>query len=133
MFEPNREELAWAAGFFDGEGHVSFNHRKNTRSKGGLRFTVAQADRAVLDRMQRALGIGRVKGPYGPYKTQTKPFWIYMVGSFEEVQAAIAMMWSFLSPVKRAQAKVALQEAAISHAVPNRKTGPKPKGRVVCE
>lgn len=66
-------ELAWAAGFFDGEGSVraAWNAGKaqapnRTRS---LRCVVGQREREPLDRFAAAVGVGKV---YGPSFTQSK-------------------------------------------------------------
>jgi hypothetical protein len=95
-------ELAWAAGFVDGEGWMGFSGHSP-------RLSVTQVDRRVLDRLQAALlGLGRVAGPYDKAteeRPNIQPQWIYRAQSWHEVQAAIALMWKYLSPVKRAQAR----------------------------
>lgn len=105
----NREELAWAAGLFDGEGC--------TRTAQGPRrqymkawLTVSQNDRQVLDRFQAAVGVGKVYGPYAA-RGRKNPQYQFVVSDFPQVQAVVAMLWTWLSPVKRAQAKVALLSA----------------------
>lgn len=116
----NHEELAWAAGFFDGEGSIGVYHfelygrYRGTGHMGrALRLSIQQADRYVLDRFVQAVGIGRVMGPYrsgGKDGYTRRPRWKYDVGSFETVQAVVAMIWRWLSPVKRVQAGDALRE-----------------------
>ena len=59
----SKTELAWAAGFFDGEGWVG----TDAVSKSGgmyLRVYVPQKFRRVLDRFQKAVGVGKVNGPH---------------------------------------------------------------------
>jgi hypothetical protein len=102
----DREELAWAAGFLDGEGHFGRHRRKGARPGGRLAIQVAQQDRRPLDRLQAILG-GRVYGPYGPYG-QTQPYFLWYIQGFERTQATIAMLWPFLSEPKRLQARRAL-------------------------
>lgn len=103
MVELLREEFAWAAGFFDGEGTTLLN--------GGYpRMSVGQVDREALDHLSTALGMGRVVGPHAP--PPNKPNWSYhfywhLVG-FERVQAALAFMWPWLGTVKRRQAAAVL-------------------------
>lgn len=97
-----REQLAWAAGFFDGEGTTSVSTDKNGNRK--LTVCADQNDPRVLERFAHALGhIGRM---YGPYRDRSGRFihWRYTAGKWEYGQAWLAMMWPFLSPVKRAQA-----------------------------
>lgn len=107
-----REELAWAAGFVDGEGHFGFRTtgRSATKRHGGPVFTVGQVGRETLDRLRDALGFGAVRGPYDRGKNQ--PQHQFGVASFEKTQAAIAMLWTFLSTPKRNQARNALLAAA---------------------
>lgn len=112
MFQPNREELAWAAGFFDGEGCIYIAPIK-PRYK-ALGIDIGQVDRRVLDRFRAAVGdLGKVYGPRDK-RTKTrpngKPSFQYRSSAFEDVQAVIAMLWKFLSPVKRNQAAKTLCE-----------------------
>lgn len=63
-------DIAWCAGFFDGEGHVSY--RRNYVSKtsnqvsGTLHASIPQASEniEVLEFFQSVTGFGRIKGPY---------------------------------------------------------------------
>lgn len=103
----SREELAWAAGFFDGEGNIRFDPRPG-RKRGWTQFQVAQQDRRVLDRFVAAIGFGEIYGPYGPYG-KTKPYYLLSIQGFERVQAAAAMLWRWLSPVKRQQVRLTLE------------------------
>ena len=102
-----REQLAWAAGFFDGEGYVGC-----APSTLQLTLSVGQSGSpALLERVQAALGgLGSIGGPYGPYPTKVsrKPVWRLQLNGYEKVQGAIALLWEWLGPVKRAQAKQAL-------------------------
>lgn len=96
---PDRESLAWAAGLFDGEGH--------TGSGRGCGFIeVSQSGEKgvpeVLTRFKDVFGFGKIDGPY--YHSRKVPIYRYRLGSFEHVQAVIAMMWPWLGSVKRAQA-----------------------------
>ena len=112
-----REDLAWAAGFFDGEG-CTYLGRLN---RSGTRFaaaSISQTEPSTLQRFRTALGLGTVAGPYGPHPGDKcrSPMWSWRVNSFEETQASIAMLWCWLSTPKRAQAKriLALSDVGIS-------------------
>jgi hypothetical protein len=97
----NLKELAWAAGFFDGEGSVY-----RYKGQGALRLQIAQVDRRPLDRFRAAvLEIGRVNGPYPNKGLNRKPYWSWNVTSVESGQAVIALLWRFLSGPKREQIK----------------------------
>lgn len=75
----NDVEIAWCAGFFDGEGHVSYYrsypHIITGRVTGAMRCNVPQASDNIetLERFQRAVGLGKIKGPYPmPNSTRTQ-------------------------------------------------------------
>lgn len=100
----NREELAWAAGFFDGEGNI--HAAKLPSGRKFLTLQVSQVNRQPLDRFQKAVGsLGNV---VGPYKRRTRlnaqPIYHYQNRRFESAQAVIALLWNFLSEPKRQQA-----------------------------
>lgn len=123
----NTHELAWAAGFFDGEGYIHTSHRKRNniaqrRVYSTFAVDVRQVDRRVLDRFQAAVGVGKVRGPYKQTNPNAKPAFTFSVGKFEEVQHVIACLWNWLSPVKRAQCKTALVKFLTRpHLTPGRK------------
>jgi hypothetical protein len=96
-------ERAWAAGFFDGEGWIGYNTYARSSE---LRLAVFQVDRFVLDRFRAAVGVGTVFGPY-PQKGG-QPGFSYRAGG-PLAQQVVVCLWSYLSPIKRAQAGVALK------------------------
>jgi hypothetical protein len=104
----NREELAWAAGFYDGEGCLGIFKNKRGLM---LHMDIGQVDRAVLDRFQAAVELGNVAGPYLKKNPNHAPSYSWDACGFEKCQAVVAKLWHWLSPVKRAQAKVALSVA----------------------
>ena len=117
----NHQELAWAAGFFDGEGSTSYSNKKTLPC-----IAIGQADPFVLERFRAAVGgVGCVFGPYKRRKNPTwKDQWNYHAGKFEEVQAIIAVLWKWLSPLKREQAsKVLLAYKAICREKPDMRRG----------
>jgi hypothetical protein len=114
---PRREELAWAAGFFDGEGSVSkYTTRRGDKEYTYLQMNCPQVEREVLDRFLAAVGVGVVYGPYGfqkyaPPGSVWKPHWMWNARGFEQVQQVIATLWPWLGTVKREQARRLLIEA----------------------
>ena len=104
MVTESNEYLAWAAGFFDGEGHV----RADIRSSGSIRpaLRIAQVDPEVLHKFQEALGVGKVMGPYGPYKNdpiKKQPFFRYQTQSLPEIKQIAEALWPWLSTIKKQQ------------------------------
>lgn len=93
-------ELAWAAGFFDGEGCTYF--KKNDRA---LSITISQNNAGVLKRFQRAVGEGHVHGPY-LYKYRPNTFYSFSSDGSKALKI-LEKLWPYLSPVKCMQALAA--------------------------
>ena len=99
----NREELAWAAGFFDGEGCTYWN-----KSGGHIGLNVCQACTSgqpaeTLQRFRAAVG------GLGKLNRKSPTAYALVVQNFEHVQAIIAMLWFWLSDRKREQYKKTLE------------------------
>lgn len=101
-------ELAWSAGFLDGEGSFGTYKESSSTSKYRYRIQCAQVHREPLDRLQAALG-GSVRGPYGPYKTTKQAYFQWAVHSDEAVNATYLLM-PYLSSVKSEQATAAMEK-----------------------
>jgi hypothetical protein len=96
-----REQLAWAAGFFDGEGSTYADPRP--------RLSVVQNDPEVLLKFAAAIGnIGALGGGDKVYGRAKKPIWHWRVTGWRDVQAVVAMLWPFLTSQKRKQATLVL-------------------------
>lgn len=99
-----REPLAWAAGFFDGEGHVRSKPGTAARRGSGfkscdMQISISQNDRTVLDRFARAVGRGHVNGPYKP-RGAIRPYYTYAVGGWNGVIEVMDKLSPWLSRVK---------------------------------
>lgn len=106
----NREELAWAAGLFDGEGWIGVTFSGPYCS---IKITLTQVDRKVLDRFNNAtLRLGAVGDQSYNYvsRPNARPQFSFQVSKFEAVQAIIAMIYPFLSPIKQQQSISALKK-----------------------
>lgn len=75
-------ELAWAAGFFDGEGCVTLDKRS-----GQPVISIAQIDREVLDRFPNS-------------KSQYK----YQCSRLDDVRQVVSLLHPYLSKIKREKA-----------------------------
>lgn len=111
----DREQLAWAAGVFDGEGYSGAGLRVTHR---WITVQVAQAHPELVERFARAVGAGSVRGPYKPKNPNGKPYWIWSVGAYETAQHVAAVLWPWLGSVKREQFKTTL--TGYQNAVPER-------------
>ena len=72
---PPASAVSWVAGFFEGEGNFGPNKKKGKYICPVVQ--IAQSCRKPLDFVQTVTKLGGVNGPYGPYKTQTKPYYLY--------------------------------------------------------
>jgi hypothetical protein len=94
----NNLELAWAAGFFDGEGCITLN----TKGK-KFQASIAQVDREVLDRFKSAVEIGNVTGPYDYNKPNKRPFYTWHTNGVDNITILKDKIGPFLSSIKRDQ------------------------------
>ena len=88
-------EIAWAAGFFDGEGNTCV---QRGRSGPYLAVNLSQNDRRTLERFISAVGAGKV---YGPYPGRPRIHHWRIVGS--KAENVLALLWPHLSDAKREQ------------------------------
>jgi hypothetical protein len=98
-------ELAWAAGFFDGEGCARLSKSKTKKGKiyFSLQLSVAQKDERPLHRFGSAVRCGDVFGPYGRVVGCSMFYWrTTNVDGFERV---VSLLWPYLSEPKREQIK----------------------------
>ena len=103
------EELAWAGGFFDGEGSTYLEkHRTHPGHFYPILYVPQCAEIGIapeLVRLKSAMGgIGNISGARqdGPDST---PYRRWRVVTPRKVQAALHLFWPFIGDVKRAQAQ----------------------------
>lgn len=83
-------EYAWAAGFFDGEGHTAGGDH-------GVAILVTQKFIDPLMRFQAAAGgLGRI--------TWNNDKWLYRASGLSTVQNVLGNLWPYLGEIKREQA-----------------------------
>jgi hypothetical protein len=100
-------EYAWAAGFFDGEGHVSA--QRNRTNPPVVRVSIAQVDRATLLHFRRVVGVGAVHGPR--QRKNRLPYYVFDIGSSAGVEQVRRVLWPYLSAPKRRDFRRAYKEA----------------------
>lgn len=100
----NREELAWCAGFLDGEGW--FSSIKNKRGNIGCEIGASQVRIEPLNRLVTILG-GKIDGPI---VTTHQDKYSWKISSFEQVQSIVSLLWKWLSEPKREDASRMLLE-----------------------
>ena len=106
------EELAWAGGFFDGEGSTCLDkHRTHANFFVPVLYVPQAAAQGIapeLLRLQNALGFGTISGPRKA-KPPWKPYRRWRVFTIEKVFRGLHMLWPFIGEVKREQARRAMQ------------------------
>lgn len=94
-------ELAWAAGFFDGEGYVG-------TSKSGrylnIRCAIGQSySPETLYRFLSAVGVGKVVGPFKRANREHGDYWIWRCSGTNQSKAVFDKLLPFLSGPKTEQ------------------------------
>lgn len=105
-------ELAWAAGFFDGEGSIFVRHTK--RHKGGttgkeyplttVEMSVCQTRCEPIERFTAAVGVGRTAGPYKQRVERHAPYWRWNTCGRPSTYSVLLKLWPYLSVPKQEQA-----------------------------
>ncbi len=91
---PNKVDIAFAAGLFDGEGCFS-------TSVQGCQAALTMTDLDSVQNFLRAVGFGDIKTVKVP--ENRKPAWVWRVNGFEKVQALYAMIYPWLNQRRRAR------------------------------
>lgn len=97
---PSREEIAWAAGLFEGEGCIS-------QGRGILVLRLNSTDEETPLRFCRIVQGGTVYGPYRNTQRDgyaRKPFWVW-VGESVDALETLRLIFPWLSARRRARAQ----------------------------
>jgi hypothetical protein len=117
-------ELAWAAGFFDGEGSTLVDRMVPGAGHGQPRLRLAmeltQVDERPLQRFAAAVGSGRVRAR--PERVRPgrhdQASWRWRA-SDAAAEAALVRLWPYLSAPKREQATRVVDALELDRAVRN--------------
>ncbi len=104
-------DLAWAAGFFEGEGcvHLKKERRPNHGRKEVPVIQLNNTDKDVLERFIQIVGYGRLLGPYTKKKQPTnKPYYTWYVAKVSEVERILLMLLPFLGERRKQKTEQAL-------------------------
>ena len=102
----DREQLAWLAGLFNGEGSISPDRRQNRK----VIFSIAQKDpsRYLLLKSKKIL-VSCLSIPEEKIQINAlgkrADCWQLRIAAYFEVEKAILGLWEWLSPMKKAQAQ----------------------------
>jgi hypothetical protein len=108
MTLPSHEEIAWAAGLFEGEGCISYTTHPR-RKNNGVYLQLTMVDEDVVRHFGYIVQLGRVDGPhYSKQKLKNggdkKPYWYWKVHGLEKVQAIVAWFWPWLGDRRKQRA-----------------------------
>jgi hypothetical protein len=115
-----REKLAWAAGFFDGEGNTGcrkayskdYIRQDGTTSNyesSNITMQVSQVDRNNLEKFHDCVGgIGSIEGPYKDKRENSSPIYMWRASGIKNVQTITEALWPWLGESKRKQAEGSL-------------------------
>ena len=102
----NPTELAWAAGFFDGEGCVGiYPHKTHTGGNYQLRLSVINTDHSAVLKFRRMF-VGTIRPRSRKGALGTKPCWVWEANDLV-AEVALRLLIPFLL-VKQEQARIAL-------------------------
>src|SRR3990167_6635936 len=103
MILPDKTDLAWAAGLFDGEGTVGVRRNGDKARLRRIGMSVRMSCKDAVEKWAQIAGT-KITVPIIPsYYPNAKPLYSAAIQNFEGVQAAIAKMWPWLSEEKRNQ------------------------------
>lgn len=103
-------DLAWLAGFIDGEGHFG---GRETKGKVNAYYitcylSISQKDPQLLYKVQRIVGAGSVNGPY---LIQTRfTIYSYRYTGYKNLRLLLPQIWPYLGIPKKQQANAVLRK-----------------------
>lgn len=100
------EQLAWAAGFFDGEGCVRYSTRQSKLGRQQIKRAIVVSitqnsdgnNQESLNRFCAAVGVGKVCGPYSRSKGHT---YQYEVWNVDDVRTIFKLLEPWLGTIKK--------------------------------
>ena len=115
------EELAWAGGFFDGEGSTCLDkHRTHVGFFNPVIYVPQAAEfgtAAELLRFREVIGVGNISGVRTP-KPPWTPYRRLRIYTVRKVDLALHLLWPFIGQVKRTQAQRVMQVAHSQQELP---------------
>lgn len=110
MYKINKEDLSWAAGFYDGEGCMTCCYdveNKDGTHYRAIKFSVSQSGSLeLLKKFKSIVKVGNIYGPFTKnHKTAKLPRYFLRISGFEKCQFITALLWKYLGSQKRLQAK----------------------------
>lgn len=106
---PAATERAWAAGFFDGEGHIRAT--PSAARATGIRMNIPQKNPAALERFRDAVGgFGQISRRTTGHYAGKYAIYVWNLSKMEHVQLAVALLSPYLCQPKRDQIRKAFKD-----------------------
>lgn len=107
---PTECEVAWAAGYFEGEGYFSGIVHELARGR-RRRYPYAginNTDYSMLVRFQGIVGVGKIRTRTPDTKFNSKPQWRWLVSNREGVEHVFRLLEPWLSEERLTKARAAM-------------------------
>lgn len=114
----NREDIAWAAGLFEGEGCFVLTKYPNRLSP---HAAMQMTDEDVVRRFAAVVGFGTISVRQ-PRRPGYKHAWHWQTTSFQTVQALGAMFWPWLGSRRRQRWAEIMGELRLAGTATKRRT-----------
>lgn len=104
-----KEQTAWAAGLFEGEGFINF--RPGNGDKLYVRLGIRMTDRDVLDRFCAIVGVGKIYGPFpatSPADGEAKDYSEWRTFRSEDVRRILETFMSYFGERRAIKAEEAM-------------------------
>lgn len=118
-FPDDEFAMYWAGGLWDGEGSLSTSVKKNGTMV--LHASIQQNHPEVLEKFLRAVGVGKVYGPYGPYPGKARsvsPYWVWAIGGSRQVPEFFTIIRPYISSMKEEQGVREINRWAAARGLP---------------
>ena|SRR6185437_434578 len=96
-------ELFWAGGFWDGEGSINAPKNPSRRDYLVPRANANQNNILVLKRLQNAVNMGRIYGPYSRNKQGWSEEYQWVITGYDSVTKFFYLIRPFIGAVKISQ------------------------------
>src|SRR3990167_8245729 len=104
----SRENIAWAAGLFEGEGSIYATPEEK------IALQIVMTDEDVLRKFHFIIGCGAFYGPYTREYKFYKPYWTWSCSGSEKCQAILAALWCYLGVRRQEKARQAIIQLSSS-------------------
>ena len=116
------EQLAWAAGLFDGDGSTCLARHRTHEGHVKADVSITQASSCGLPEVLRRFtmvmgGVGRTYGPYAG-RGHGEPIYRYKALRFADADHVLRSLWPWLGSVKRIQAALVMATVAAQPQLP---------------